>query len=378
VERCDVVVVGGGPAGSSCAWRLRRAGLDVVVLDKKRFPRDKICAGWVTPQILEALALDPRDYAKERVLQPIHGFRVSQLREPAGPEARVDYGRPVSYAIRRCELDAYLLARSGARLRLGEPLRELRREGGRWIVNGALEAPLLVGAGGHFCPVAQELGAVTGPPAPVIAAQEIEFRMSEADAARCPVEPELPELYFTADLAGYGWVVRKGDWLNVGLGRQDVHALSEHVARFVETLRARGRLAAALPARPHGHAYLLYGESQRPLGAEGVLLVGDAAGLAYPRSGEGIRPAVESGLLAASAILEARAGRAPDALAAYERALRTRLGAAPAADAQSPARPAPGWKRALAGHLLGSPLFARHVVLDRWFLHRREPALAAG
>jgi hypothetical protein len=58
---------------------------------------------------------------------------------------------------------------------------------------------------------------------------------------RCPVEPEIPELYFSADLAGYGWIVRKGDWLNVGLGRQGVHGLSKHVARFVDPLQAAGR-----------------------------------------------------------------------------------------------------------------------------------------
>jgi flavin-dependent dehydrogenase len=373
VERCDVLVVGGGPAGSSCAWRLRRAGLDVAVIDRRRFPRDKVCAGWITPQTLGALELEPPLYAKDHVLQPITGFRVSQL---GGRVARVDYGVPVSYGIRRCELDAYLLVRSGARLHLGDPARSFRRESGRWIVNDAIEAPLMVGAGGHFCPVAQHLGAVAGPPAPVIAAQEIEFRLGDAEAVRCPVEPEIPELYFTPDLAGYGWIVRKDGWLNVGLGRQDVHGLSEHVARFVAALQAEGRLTSALPARLHGHAYLLHGESSRPLGGDGVLLVGDAAGLAYPRSGEGIRPAVESGLLAASAILEARRNGAGDPLPRYEASLRARFGPAGGGGARPRARLPNAIKRALAGRLLGNRLFARHVVLDRWFLHRHEPALA--
>jgi flavin-dependent dehydrogenase len=237
MERCDVLVVGGGPAGSSCAWRLRRAGLEVVVIDGRRFPRDKVCAGWVTPQVTRALELDLEAYAKERVLQPMHGFCVSRL---GGGQANVDYGAPVSFGIRRCEFDDYLLRRSGARLRLGEPAREFRRKGGRWVVNGAVEAPVLVGAGGHFCPVAQRLGAITGPPAPVVAAQELEFRLD--DGARCAARPELPELFFTPDLAGYGWLVRKGAWLNVGLGRQDVHGLSDHLARFVAFLRETGRL----------------------------------------------------------------------------------------------------------------------------------------
>jgi flavin-dependent dehydrogenase len=290
--------------------------------------------------------------------------------------ARVDYGVPVSFGIRRCEFDAFLLVRSGARLHLGDPARSFRRESGRWIVNDAIEAPLIVGAGGYFCPVAQHLGAVAGPPAPVITAQEIEFRLGDAEAVRCPVEPEIPELYFTADLAGYGWIVRKGDWLNVGLGRQGVHGLSKQVARFVDALQAAGRLASTLPSQLHGHAYLLYGKSSRPLGGDGVLLAGDAAGLAYPRSGEGIRPAVESGLLAASAILEARRNGVGDPLPRYEAALRARFGPAGEGGTGPLARLANAVKVALAGRLLGNQLFARHVVLDRWFLHRHESVLA--
>ena len=55
MERFDAIVVGGGPAGSTCAWQLRRAGLDVAVIDKRDFPRDKVCAGWVTPAAVETL-----------------------------------------------------------------------------------------------------------------------------------------------------------------------------------------------------------------------------------------------------------------------------------------------------------------------------------
>jgi flavin-dependent dehydrogenase len=307
------------------------------------------------------------------VLQPIHGFRVSRL---GGSAARVDYGEPVSFGIRRCEFDAFLLDRTKARLRLGEPLRELRFVDGRWVVNGMLEAPFLIGAGGHFCPVARHLGAVTGPPAPLIAAQELEFRLSPGDAARCPVERTIPELFFSEDLAGYGWLVRKGDWLNVGLGRQDARALSEHVAHFVETLRGLGRLPLALPSAMRGHAYLLHGESRRPLGARAVLLVGDAAGLAYPRSGEGIRPAVESGLLAADAILAARAAGSDDPLPAYATSLRARLGTHEPEGGEALAWLPRALKLALAGRLLANRPFVRHVVLDRWFLNRRQPALA--
>jgi geranylgeranyl reductase family protein len=373
VEACDVLVVGGGPAGSTCAWQLRRAGLDVAVLDRARFPRDKVCAGWITPQTAEALELDRAEYASRRVLQPIHGFRVSL---EGGAEARVDYGRPVSFGIRRCEFDHYLLERSGARLRLGEPVASIRREAGRWIVNEAIAARLLVGAGGHLCPVARELGGGDEPLA-VVAAQEIEFALDEGARADCPVEAELPELFFARDLRGYAWAVRKGAWLNVGLGRQHARDVRAQALRFVDFLRASGRLRDALPGPLRGHAYRLWGRPHRPLVAEQALLVGDAAGLAYPRSGEGIRPAVESGLLAARAIAQAGGRYARESLLPYARAIEQRFGRPPAHGARGPSDWVPArFRDRLAERLLASDWFARRVVVDRWFLHAREPALA--
>jgi flavin-dependent dehydrogenase len=119
----DVLVVGGGPAGSSLARVLRRAGLDVTVMDRSTFPRDKVCAGWITPAVVKTLDLDLEAYGRGRVLQPILGFRVGVI---GGTEVETRRGdEPISFGIRRCEFDHYLLARSGARLRLGEPLHEI-------------------------------------------------------------------------------------------------------------------------------------------------------------------------------------------------------------------------------------------------------------
>src|SRR5512145_2993265 len=103
----DALIIGGGPAGSSCAWALRRRGFDVVVWDRKTFPRDKICAGWITPQVAASLELDLAAYAATgRTCQPIRGFQVSRQGDR---EARVRYPDVVSYGIRRCEFDDYLL-----------------------------------------------------------------------------------------------------------------------------------------------------------------------------------------------------------------------------------------------------------------------------
>ncbi len=62
MDACDVLIVGGGPAGSSCAWRVRNAGLDVAILDKQVFPRDKVCGGWITPAVLDELEIDLGEY----------------------------------------------------------------------------------------------------------------------------------------------------------------------------------------------------------------------------------------------------------------------------------------------------------------------------
>ena len=301
----DVLIVGGGPAGSSCAWKLRRSGLRVAVLDRASFPRDKVCAGWITPQVVEELELDLEEYAKNYTCQPFHGFRVGAL---GGDDVAVDYRTPVSFGIRRCEFDTHLLRRSGAELLLGESVRSLRVAEGGWVVNDSLQASLLVGAGGHFCPVVRLVHPDPPDPIGVVAAQEVEFALEDRAAAACTVRPELPELYFMDDLRGYGWAVRKGAFLNVGLGRQDSRDLGAHVGRFLDFLQARGALPAGSPRKLRGHAYLLYGLSPRPLVGDRLLLVGDAAGLADPRSGEGIRPAIESGLLAAAVVLRSAGG----------------------------------------------------------------------
>ncbi len=344
------------------------------MIDKRGFPRDKTCAGWVTPAVIGSLELDADEYRRGgRVLQPISGFRVARMGEAA---VQSDHGpAPVSYGIRRCEFDHFLLARSGAELRTGQALESLARDGAQWIVNGSLRTPLLVGAGGHFCPVARELGAALGRGEPIVGAQEFEVQLTPAQVARSAVRGDTPQLYFCPDLAGYAWVVRKGDWLNVGIGRRGPQRLGDHFDRFLAALVHDGVLdEETARARAKGHAYLLYPHAARPLTAEGALLIGDAAGLAYPESGEGIRPAVESALLAAEAIRGCKGDYSRQALAGYARALEGRFGAR---SEQSEA-PLPGrLKQLAAGLLMRSRWFTREIVTRRWFLHEHVPALRA-
>jgi len=370
-DACDVVIAGGGPAGAACAWKLRHAGLDVVVLDQAPFPRDKVCAGWITPQVIADLQLDLDDYRRGRTLQPFTAFRVGVIGQDVSVDA--SYPQPVSFGIRRCEFDHYLLERAHARVRTGVPLSSIRREGSTWIVNESLTAPMLVGAAGHFCPVARMLNG-SADDRPLVIAQEVEFPI-DPEADEWPVEPERPELYFSRDLEGYGWCLRKGRHVNVGFGCLSRRQFPEARARFVTFLRKMRRVPNEESWRWRGHAYFLSAPARRRVVDSGVVLAGDAAGLAYPQSGEGIRPAVESGMMAASAIIEAGGLYGRERLASYEKRLHDRFGLGRRPSVALPNMPAPV-VASIGRWLLRRPRFVRQVVIDRWFLHTQVAPLA--
>ncbi len=368
----DLIIVGAGPAGSTLAHSLQDSGKRVLLIDKQAFPRDKTCAGWVTPAVMDSLNIDRDDYSSARTLQPIRRFRIGMMGQPA---VENDHGEVVSYGIRRCEFDAYLLDRVTTPTLLSTPVKTLERKDGNWQVNGTWAAPLVVGAGGHFCPVARVLGEGPGSHETIVAAKEVEFEMTAAQAEACQARGDTPELWFCRDLKGYAWVFRKGNFLNIGLGREDNHRLSEHLEDFVQTMKDTGRIPEDLPSRFKGHAYLLYAHAERPLVDDGILLIGDSAGLAYTQSGEGIRPAIESALMAADVIRQA-----PDysasSLQLYGDAIAERFGTRATEVEQG--WQMPDWiKTPLAGTLMRSQWFTRRVVTEKWFLHQQVPPLKA-
>jgi flavin-dependent dehydrogenase len=360
VVHCDALIVGGGPAGSTCARALRLAGWDVVVADRARFPRDKVCAGWLTPEVFQLLQLQPAEYrAAGRTLQEISAFRTGLI--AAAPPIETRYTVPVSYAIRRCEFDTFLLRRAGVRVLEETPVATIRRQAETWVVNDQIRARVLVGAGGHFCPVARYLlrGHDSSPP---IVAKELEFRL---DGYASSVPADAPELFFCRDLQGYAWCVRKGDYLNVGIGRRDRTNFASHVQDFAAFLASTGRAPDTSHWTWHGHAYHAGGAGIRPLVAPGALLLGDAAGLAYPESGEGIKPAIESALIAAQSLVSAGGHCGVEALRSYETAIRARYPRPhPTPPLLQPLALAAG--RALLQH---SRWFTRRYVVERWFLH---------
>ncbi len=369
MDSCDVLIVGGGPAGSTLARKLASRGFDVLILDKSKFPRDKVCAGWITPAALDLLHVDRNEYSRDKVLQQISGFKTCMM---GGAEVLTRYGSTVSYGIRRSEFDHYLLRRSGARLRLGEPLKTMQRESAHWIINDSLKTPLVIGAGGHFCPVSRFLRKNGERNESAVIAQEIEFEMDESQQRDCRVAGDTPELYFCEDLKGYGWCFRKGNFLNIGLGREDNHNIAEQARSFCNHLKEKKRVPLNTPLNFRGHAYMLYRGASRVLVDDGVMLIGDAAGLAHPKSGEGIRPAVESALMAAEVILAAAGNYQREKLLRYPALLAERFGKG----STTPGILPQSAKRLISRRLMENSWFSRHVLLDRWFLNVHLPALS--
>ena len=356
-EVMDVVVVGGGPAGSACAQVLGRGGARVAVVDRAEFPRVKLCGGWLSAPIWDALALAPRDYPGR--LWEWNTCHVAYRGETRSIACR-------GWFIRRYEFDDFLLRRSGAEPHLGVSVQDIARgDDGLWTVAG-LRTRFLVGAGGTHCPVAR-LGAPPRPQGPV-GVQEHEFPADPAAVARARAGGDgEPELLLHDDLRGYSWNVPKTDWLNVGSGTVDPGEVRAAWQQARAHFLAAGHVppAAAPELEPRamkGYAYYLF--DPRHLdgaaaidgdGRGGRLLVGDSLGLAQPLTAEGILPAVVSGRVCAEAILAGEAARYPARLAAhpligeYRRVFRLREAAAAwratpvdrARPSASPPRPEP-------------------------------------
>jgi flavin-dependent dehydrogenase len=293
VEVCDAVAVGGGPAGSTCAWKLREAGLDVVVLDRTAFPRTKLCAGWVTQEALADLEVKPSDYPFS--FMTFDALHLHWKGLTVKPKSR-------QHSIRRYEFDEFLLRRAGVRF-VQHKVRDIRRVGGDYVIDEQFRCKFLIGAGGTACPVYRTLFHERTPRSSMLqtATYEHEFAYDWEDAA-CHL------WFFNDSLPGYAWYVPKANgFINVGLGGmadQLKHRgghIREYWSRFVGKLRRRG-LVSYEHYDPRGYSYFLRGNVD-VCRDDNAFIVGDSVGLATRDMCEGIGPAVKSGLLAARSIV---------------------------------------------------------------------------
>ena len=309
VERFDVLVVGAGPAGSTAAYRLAEAGASVLLADRARFPRDKPCGGGLTMRAVRQLPFS---------VEPVVEDRTRSVR--LGLDFRGRFERtteqPLVLMTQRSRLDAFLAeqaAQAGAHFHDGARVNdlELLDEGVRATVNGhKVAATWLFCADGVNGTSSRAIGLDGGRTYGVALEGNVPYGVVDEDEYRGRLFLELANVP-----GGYGWVFPKGDHVNVGVGgwEREGPRLRQHLARFC---REYGIPESSLENVRGYRLPLLHARARLTEGR--AALLGDAAGLVDPLSGDGIYEALLSAKLAAEAVV------AGD-LEAYDRELRRAL-----------------------------------------------------
>jgi geranylgeranyl reductase family protein len=289
-SRYDAIIAGAGPAGATAAYFLGRAGKNVLVLEKERLPRYKACGGAISTHMLEQFPFS---------FEPVIRSRVNAVSYALG-ERLVTVPIEASHLrmVMRSEFDAFLLEHARAEIRTGSRVRAVQEtttgvkvetSSGEW-----LEADHLVAADGANSVIAHALGLRRKKT--LVAALEIEANAPDATLRRFS---EHPVLIIGEVQVGYLWIFPKGDHLSIGIGA--LHPRPGELQRILP--RVMGRFGISIQGeQAHGHPVPIYTHPERR-GSGHCLLAGDAAGLVDPFTGEGIRFAVQSGRLAAEAIL---------------------------------------------------------------------------
>jgi geranylgeranyl reductase family protein len=309
MERFDVLVVGAGPAGSTAAYRLAEGGASVLLADKATFPRDKPCGGGLTMRAARLLPFSVDPVVEDRTTRVRFGLDFTRRFE-----RRLD--EPLVLMTQRTRLDAFLFeqaANAGADVRDGTRVADLvvREDGVEATVNGskvaANHAFLADGANGTSTRAAglddgRDYGVALEANVPYGIVSEAEYR-----GLLCLELANVP--------GGYGWVFPKGDHVNVGVGgwEREGPRLRQHLARFC---REYGIPESSLENVRGYRLPLIHARARVASGR--VALLGDAAGLVDPLSGDGIYEAFLSAKLATEALL------AGD-LEGYDAELRRRL-----------------------------------------------------
>jgi len=303
----DVVIVGGGPAGAAAAVTARNAGLSVAIVDKATFPRDKLCGGLASGRSVKNLR---RIFGIDAKAPLFHVSRAVEFRW--GAEVLAQFDAPYDqFFTMRFAFDDVLLRHAqnmGCNLFTGQRIGELDDKAHSVTLGQGqvLHYKVLIGADGVNSMVARHLFGRAFQPDTIGFALE-----AEAPLEAPPSGTAVMQVDFDAVEWGYGWSFPKRETRTVGLGglqsrnpdlKPQMHALLERHGIDPGTVRIKGH-------------FIPFGDFRRQPGRDNIVLVGDAAGLVDPLTGEGIAFALESGDLAAVAAAQAIAAGNPSSAA---------------------------------------------------------------
>jgi geranylgeranyl reductase family protein len=297
--RYDVAIVGAGPAGAVLAYLLAKAGAEVLLLEKKVFPRYKPCGGGLTKRAIDSLPFEVDEVIEERVYT-VKAFIGSER------AFELNAQQPVISMVMRDRFDHFLVQKSleaGVRFQEGAAFKDLSGKGEALKVEtscGRVDARFVVGADGANSRVARALGL----PRPDNVMNAVEAEVYLGDSERLGAFRHSAHFRFGLIRQGYVWVFPKRDHLSIGILSRSM-TMKGLRGQLFSFLEAEG-FSPSIDIKVLRHHLIPYGPSRkRPLACERGLVVGDATGYVDPITGEGISYAIRGALVAARILQEA-------------------------------------------------------------------------